>query len=277
MNRPALPYALAQRNLATDAASHRAMMVGMGLSAVVHFCLFIGMSLWKGRETPPVIYAVTLVSPSAATLTPSVTTKSPVSRAAPPPPPAEPSQADPPQDDSNSMQAWWEKQARSLKKKRVQQAKLTPPVPPSKVEKMVTNQTKNSAVETPASSSTPVPAQTTPTVEAPSNAILQTGTPETDRVLLENPSYFSRVQNKIDQQWVAARSRGDAASAIVLFTIQKNGTIRAVQVEQPSGDWLFDQAALRAVQEASPLPPLPPGLMAQVVHYRFVSQTDKTP
>ena len=275
MNPSQTPCALLSHHAATHAAP-RAMAVGMALSAAVHLSLLIGISFLKGGERPPVIYAVTLVSPSTAALPPSVTTKTSGSRPAPPPPP--PSAADPvPDDDPNSMQAWWEKKARSLKKKRVQQAKLTPPASPSKIEKPVTNATQNTAVATPAPAVTPAQAQATPAVEPSSNAILQTGIPGADQALLANPSYFSRVQNKIDRLWVATRSRGDGASAIVLFNIQKNGTIRDVRMEQPSGDWIFDQAALRAVQEASPLPPLPPGLMTQVVHYRFVSQTDKTP
>jgi len=252
------------------------MAMGMALSAAVHLSVLIGMSFWKGGETPPVIYAVTLISPSAAAPRPSVATKTPVSRPAPPPPSA----ADPAPDDSDSMQAWWEKQARSLKKNRARQAKLTPPPPlpqMKKTEKTATSPVPNTAVSTPAPAASPAPAQATPAVDAQANAILQTGVPDVDRALLAHPSYFSRVQNKIDRQWVAARTRGDGASAIVLFNIEKNGTIRAVQMEQPSGDWLFDQAALRAVREASPLPPLPPGMTTQVVHYRFVSQRDQTP
>ncbi len=272
---PPMPSALRSQRQ-TPHAPNRAMAVGMALSAAVHLCLLMGMSLWKERERPPVVYAVTLASPPALAHAPSVAVKAPVSRSAPPvPPPAADPVPEP--DDPNSMQAWWEKQARLLRKKRMPQAKLPPP----KVEKTKTNPTPNTAVSTP-TAATPAPTQATPGVDAPTNAptnaIVQTGISDADRqAFLEHPSYFSRVQNKIDRQWVATRSRGDAASAIVLFSIEKNGTIRAVQMEQPSGDWLFDQAALRAIHEASPLPPLPPGLMTQVVHYRFTSQADKTP
>jgi len=256
-----------------DAASQRAMAIGMAISAAVHLSLLIGMSFWKGREQPPVIYTVTLVSPSTAALPPSAVTKPQVSRPVRPAPP--PPVTAPAQDAPDSLQAWWEKQAKSLKKKQTQQAKLTPPMPLSKIDKPSTNPIQNAAGSTPVAAATP--AQATPAADATTNAILQTGIPGADQALLTYPSYFSRVQNKIDRQWVATRSRVGGASAVVLFRIQKNGMIQAVQMEQPSGDWIFDQAALRAVQEASPLPPLPPGLTTQVVHYRFVSQVDKRP
>jgi TonB family protein len=45
----------------------------------------------------------------------------------------------------------------------------------------------------------------------------------------------------------------------VYFAIDRDGTIRDAKIETPSGDGTFDRAALRAVLESSPLPPLPFG------------------
>jgi len=263
---------LPSQNRATHATTQRSMATGMALSVVVHLSLLIGISFWEERVQPPVIHAVTLVSPSTVVLPPSMTTKTSSPHPVPPPSVAAPAS----EDDPNRLQAWWEKKAKSLKKQ-IQQAKRTPRLPPSKVENPAVGPVQNVAVSTPAPAATPVSAQQTPVVHASSNAILQTGVPDTDRALLENPSYFSRVQDKIDRLWVATWSRSGGAAATILFRIQKNGTIRDVQIEQPSGDWLFDQAALRAIHEANPLPPLPPGLTTQVVHYRFVSQPEKRP
>jgi TonB family protein len=45
----------------------------------------------------------------------------------------------------------------------------------------------------------------------------------------------------------------------VHFVINRDGTIRDVTNETASGNGTFDRAALRAVLEATPLPPLPFG------------------
>ncbi len=45
----------------------------------------------------------------------------------------------------------------------------------------------------------------------------------------------------------------------VAFTIEKDGTVTNVKVENPSGDSFFDLTASRAVDNAAPFPPLPEG------------------
>jgi TonB family protein len=45
----------------------------------------------------------------------------------------------------------------------------------------------------------------------------------------------------------------------VKFVIDRDGTLRDAATETESGNGTFDRAALRAVIEASPLPPLPFG------------------
>jgi TonB family protein len=39
--------------------------------------------------------------------------------------------------------------------------------------------------------------------------------------------------------------------------IQRDGTIAVPRIEQSSGSSFYDRAALRAISEASPFPPLP--------------------
>jgi TonB family protein len=50
-----------------------------------------------------------------------------------------------------------------------------------------------------------------------------------------------------------------APPVIVTFTIRRNGSTADVRIEQASGNKELDYSALRAVYEASPFPPLPPG------------------
>lgn len=70
--------------------------------------------------------------------------------------------------------------------------------------------------------------------------------------------YIDRMRTLIGQHWF----RPQAAAGIgttVQFAIDRDGTIRDVALEVPSGDTTFDRAAQRAVLESSPLPPLPFG------------------
>ena len=75
------------------------------------------------------------------------------------------------------------------------------------------------------------------------------------------------------QAWVKAKG----LRVIVLFEIQRDGQIREPTVERSSGNNLYDQAAIRAVTEASPLPPLPPEFKASSlrVHFGFEFSPDQ--
>jgi len=46
---------------------------------------------------------------------------------------------------------------------------------------------------------------------------------------------------------------------IVTFVIHRDGSATDVRVEQSSGNRALDYAAQRAIYEATPFPPLPPG------------------
>jgi TonB family protein len=58
---------------------------------------------------------------------------------------------------------------------------------------------------------------------------------------------------------------------IIYFKIQRNGSITNIFIEKTSGEQLFDQAALRAVTLANPLPPLPYDFPERElgVHFKF--------
>ena len=53
--------------------------------------------------------------------------------------------------------------------------------------------------------------------------------------------------------------KGDQASALVSFRIQRDGRIEGISLKKTSGSSLLDQSALEAVRKADPLPPLPEG------------------
>lgn len=68
--------------------------------------------------------------------------------------------------------------------------------------------------------------------------------------------YIENMKRLIGTKWFRPQVAG-AIVTTVAFTIERDGTIRDAKVETPSGNGTFDRAALRAILEASPLPPLP--------------------
>ena len=88
---------------------------------------------------------------------------------------------------------------------------------------------------------------------------------------LESPYYAGIVFAKIKSMW---RNPVEAASlqATISFKIQKDGEVTDAAIEVSSGNNLYDQAALRAVLTASPMPPLPTHYAGKdlTVHLNFV-------
>lgn len=87
--------------------------------------------------------------------------------------------------------------------------------------------------------------------------------------------YLRLIHAKIDERWI--RPGGPltrSERAVVLFEILPDGDVRNVKVEQRSGNERLDQSALRAIQDASPFPPLPQEFKGSHlrVHFGFDSE-----
>ena len=82
------------------------------------------------------------------------------------------------------------------------------------------------------------------------------GSAETGRADPVFERYLEEISEKIKTSWVYPASQ-PSAQAIITIKIAKDGKIIDAQVEESSGDSAYDASALRAVQKANPLPPLP--------------------
>jgi protein TonB len=70
--------------------------------------------------------------------------------------------------------------------------------------------------------------------------------------------YLRQVLQKVQSQWQRQNQINEPSQKpLVLVEIQRDGSIRIPKIDQSSGNPLYDQAALRAIVEASPFPPLP--------------------
>jgi TonB family protein len=85
------------------------------------------------------------------------------------------------------------------------------------------------------------------------------------------PDYLDQMMTFIHRYW--DNNHGVVGSTKMKFTILRDGTIQAPQVERPSGFLALDNAAMRAVQ-LTRLPPLPPDFdnSTLTVHVTFEYQ-----
>ena len=82
--------------------------------------------------------------------------------------------------------------------------------------------------------------------------------------------YIDRMKTLIGSRWFRPQV-GAGPTTTVHFVIERDGTLRDARIETESGNPTFDRAALRAVLESSPLPPLPFGYTGNYlgVHLSF--------
>jgi TonB family protein len=70
--------------------------------------------------------------------------------------------------------------------------------------------------------------------------------------------YLRQVLQKVQGEWQRQnRTTEPDQKPHILVEIQRDGTIRMPEIQKTSGNAVYDQAALRAVFDASPFPPLP--------------------
>ena len=68
------------------------------------------------------------------------------------------------------------------------------------------------------------------------------------------------LKNKIQNVWVypeQARLKNQQGTLLVEFGINKNGSLAYAKVIRSSGYTILDEAAIKAIREASPFNPLP--------------------
>ncbi len=73
--------------------------------------------------------------------------------------------------------------------------------------------------------------------------------------------YLDRLKRRIQNEWVypeEAWSRGVSGELLLVFTLNKNGSLTNVRLVHSSGFPILDQEALRAVKQAAPYDPFPP-------------------
>jgi TonB family protein len=114
------------------------------------------------------------------------------------------------------------------------------------------------------------PIQNQPVIPSPSLMVQ----PKIDMPEFDCSSYCGVLQDKLSREWKPPPvSAQGPVQAVVVFTINRDGRVDNVSLERSSGNFYFDQAALRAVMSA-PLPPPPHTLTNSTlrVHAPFTLQ-----
>lgn len=80
------------------------------------------------------------------------------------------------------------------------------------------------------------------------------------------PPYLAIIRDKIERNWnPPPASKG--AKARVMFKIYRSGQVAGADLAQSSGNFYFDQAAMRAILSSSPFPPLPEGFYKEYFEF----------
>jgi TonB family protein len=74
-------------------------------------------------------------------------------------------------------------------------------------------------------------------------------------------SYVGILRRRIWQEWTQSNTLGMGSniSCVVGLTVNRGGDVSNIKLEKGSGNSFYDNVAMRAVRNSSPLPPLPSG------------------
>jgi len=100
-------------------------------------------------------------------------------------------------------------------------------------------------------------ASATPTAAAPAGSG-RGGAELNDR----SQAYYALIWSRIKGNWTLPQDilPKEVLETVIHVTILKSGAVSALSYEKRSGDRYFDESAMRAIQKASPFPPLPAGI-----------------
>lgn len=155
--------------------------------------------------------------------------------------------------------------------------KVPPPSPkpvvkkepkPDKPKVVTKSLPKKTEVAKPRAEEDSKPEQTTASVPSVPSVQMDVVAPD-----FQFPFYLKLIHRKIGSVWSPPNIKmGDELREVVVsFTLITTGKIESIQIEKSSGNTFFDQAALRAVYMANPLPPLPRGFRDPnlKIHFSF--------
>ncbi|GAB4030598.1 MAG: hypothetical protein Fur0012_06760 [Elusimicrobiota bacterium] len=85
------------------------------------------------------------------------------------------------------------------------------------------------------------------------------------------PWYITQVREALWDSWQRIMPVNSSLKCVIKFRILPNGTVSSAEIEKTSGNRMFDQTALTAVESAGKMPHLPEGFFEDylTVHVEF--------
>jgi TonB family protein len=254
----------APRRRPAPAAPHRLSLAALGISCVAHVLVAVGFVfavVWNNWNSSRV-YVVNLVPTVAAVGSPTAAAHKASLPA--PPAPTIPSRA-PTATPTPAPRERPMREAPRLPEPSLPRPDLPPrlPAPLRAGEKELPSLARSPGTSHPEKARlTERPVESRPAPEAPRG--LPTGSPagvgarSLDTSDFPYAWYLRQVLQKVEGEWQRQNQRAmPVQKPLVLVEIQRDGSIRMPRIDQSSGNTLYDQAAIRAVLDASPFPPLP--------------------
>jgi TonB family protein len=251
---------------------------GTLLSAAVHVALvaalFVSATLWPASRSKP--YIVNLVPAVAAVGVPQGRAAEPTPPVPPPPrvEPPPPPRAEPPAPrpvpptprsaalDLPQREARREMPAREPIRPPDPTLPARTPVPPPERKELPNLASTPAPKPTPPAPSPAPPAPPREALPPPPPPLGQpSGSAQGSGPLTLNVSdfpyawYLRVIHQKISERWDGRALAG--RQPVAVFEIGRDGQVSRLAIETSSGNSLYDQAALRAIAEANPFPPLP--------------------
>jgi len=232
----------------------RSTVVSVAFHAALVLAVLSGNAVWGGSQPKPVI--VNLVPAVAAVGAPQGSPALPPRREDLPPPRPTPT-------DLPSREPSRDLPTRDLPASLPDQgaSPRAPGLPRPSDKELPTVASVRTPTPAPASR-TPAPAPPAPPPAPPAPALGQAGgSPQGVGALTLNVTdfpyawYIAAVHRKIKERWDGYALTGQQPA--VIFEIGRDGGLRRISVDKSSGNPYYDQAAVRAVTEANPFPPLP--------------------
>ncbi|HEV8376665.1 MAG TPA: TonB family protein [Candidatus Polarisedimenticolia bacterium] len=255
-----------------------------GLSVLFHLGILVGVivlpRVFRPKIKFPEIYSVNLVSLPAGSPGPREASP-PAAKVSPPAPPApKPAPAPPPKAKPQpAIKIPMKVSPKALK------PKVAPkPVPSTKPKARETKAEPTSAREESAETPEPPRAQKAGTGgdgagSAPSGSLGGQGSGTGgggSGGIVDDPAfqfgwYVSNIQAIVSRNWSQPLKPEITGSlvAVVHFRIHKDGRVDEIVLERTSGDSVLDRSAVRALQDSSPLPPLPFQWSKESIGFRF--------
>jgi len=248
------------------AQPRRLSMAAIGVSFMGHGLLVLGlvaMIVWNGWHTSKVYY-VNLVPTVAAVGSPSAPAPSPALPAPPAPvlPSRAPAPAPAPEPRERAIREAPRLPEAALPKPSLPPRAAAPLRPGEKELPPLANSTTTARVDKPQSAERPGESRPAPPAQRGLPTGVTTGVDARTLDVSDFPYawYLRQVVQKVQGEWQRQNQLKEPnQKPSIVFEIRRDGSIGTPRIEHTSGNAVYDQAALRAIVEASPFPPLPQG------------------